>query len=63
MSRKIHEYGHYINYGVIGLFFLVALLLAFEKFSGAEPSPKKLFALYGLLGWIVAGSWIAKYVK
>lgn len=63
MSKKFPAWGHYINYGVIAMFFAFVLPLLIQKFNDTELSEKKLLSVYGLLGWIVASSWIAKYVK
>jgi len=63
MSKAIQNWGHFINYGMLALFFVFAVLLGIEKFKEVELSSKKLLFAYGLLGWIVAGSWMAKYIK
>ena len=62
-TNRIGKWGHTVNYLVIAVFFLFAALIAKEKFVQKRPIPSqtKVLILSALLGWLVAGSWLAKY--
>jgi hypothetical protein len=64
-SKRIATWGHLLNYLVLGIFVVVAAFLAHEKYVQRKKrlSRNKLLLAFLLLGWIVAASWCAKYVR